>query len=245
MALVNLTRWKGVWIVLLFSLYLCAPALAAEPLRILALGDSLTAGFQLPADQSFPAQLERALSREKISARVINAGVSGDTSAGGLARLDWALADKPDAVILELGANDGLRGLAPEQMSANLDTILTRLKQRGLKILLAGMFAPPNYGKDYARAFNAVYPSLAAKHGVMLYPFFLEGVAGRPERALPDGMHPNAAGVAVMVENILPYVKKALIAPVNSETQGDMEIFRLHPTRTGNAAPKSRKPYPR
>ena len=184
---------------------------AAEPVRILALGDSLTAGYGLARPASFPARLEAALGAGGSVVEVINAGVSGDTTAGGLARLEWALADKPDAVILELGANDGLRGLEPASTFANLDAMLRRLRAAGVAVLLAGMKAPPNLGAEYGAEFDAIFPRLAKKHGVALYPFFLAGVAARPELNQVDGIHPNAEGVAVIIERILPDVK-ALIA---------------------------------
>jgi len=186
-----------------------SPAIAAE-MRILALGDSLTAGLGLPVGQGFAAQLERALKANGRTVRVVNAGVSGDTTAGGLQRLDWALGDKPQVAIVELGANDMLRGLDPEKARANLDAILAKLKNSGVTALLAGMVAAPNLGRDYERAFNAIYPSLARKHGVPFYPFFLDGVAGNPELLLPDGMHPNERGVAEIVRRILPAVERAL-----------------------------------
>ena len=186
-----------------------APA-AAEPARILALGDSLTAGRGLERQDSFPAQLQRALNRDGFDAVVSNAGVSGDTSAGGRARLDWVLAEKPSVAIVELGANDGLRGLDPETTFANLDAIVERLEGAGVAVLLTGMRAPPNLGREYGRAFAALYPRLAAKHGVVLYPFFLEGVAADPALNEDDAIHPNALGVAVIVERILPYVKRVL-----------------------------------
>lgn len=187
-----------------------ASAALAEPVRILALGDSLTAGYGLLAEQGFPAQLEKALRDQGVDVRVINAGVSGDTSAGGLARLDWALAEKPDVAIVELGANDGLRGLDPAKMQANLDAILTRLKGRGIKVLLTGMRAPPNFGQDYAEAFARVYPDLARRHGVALYPFFLDGVVRQPGLNQKDGLHPTADGVKVIVRAILPMVRQVL-----------------------------------
>jgi len=190
------------------------PAAAAT---IVVLGDSLTAGYGLAADDAFPARLEAALGAEGIEARVINAGVSGDTSAGGLRRLDWALAPgpdgPPDAMIVELGANDGLRGLDPRQTEANLDAILAGARQRGLRVLLAGMMAPPNLGREYAAAFAAVFPRLAERHGVLLYPFFLDGVAADPTLNLDDGIHPNPDGVDVIVERILPYVKRLIAEP--------------------------------
>ncbi len=192
------------------------PADAAAA-RIVVLGDSLTAGYGLAGGDAFPARLEAALKAEGIDAQVINAGVSGDTTAAGLRRLDWALAagpdGPPDALILELGANDGLRGLDPKAAEANLDAILTRAKAQGLKILLTGMKAPPNYGRDYAAQFDAIFPRLAARHNVPLYPFFLDGIAADRAFNLPDGLHPNPAGVAVLVERILPHVKRLIDDP--------------------------------
>ncbi len=182
----------------------------AETIRILAMGDSLTAGYGLPAEAGFPAQLERALKAEGYDVRIINAGVSGDTSAGGLARLDWALADQPHVAIVELGANDGLRGLDPVRMQANLDAIITRLKARQVRVLLTGMRAPPNFGRDYADSFAKVYPDLARRHGVALYPFFLDGVARQPQLNQTDGLHPTADGVKVIVTRILPMVRQVL-----------------------------------
>lgn len=173
-------------------------------------GDSLSAGYGLPAEQAFPRQLEAALQRHGYQVVVQNASVSGDTSAGGLARLDWTLADNPDLVIVELGANDALRGLDPALTHKNIDTILTRLKAAGIQPLLAGMRAPRNLGRDYYSKFDQIYPDLAQSQSVPLYPFFLEGVAGRRELNLDDGVHPNATGVAVIVEHLLPLVKKSL-----------------------------------
>ncbi len=172
--------------------------------RVLVLGDSLVAGYGLAAENAFPAQLERALRERGHPVQVINAGVSGDTSAGGLSRLDWALADQPDVVIVELGANDALRGIDPDQTRANLDQILKRLHEAGAEVLLAGMKAPRNMGPEYSERFDSIYPDLAAKHTVSLYPFFLEGVAFDPALNLPDGIHPNPRGIAIIVENILP-----------------------------------------
>lgn len=182
----------------------------AESLRVLALGDSLTAGYGLPADAAFPVQLEKALRAQGYDVTVINAGVSGDTSAGGRARLDWALADKPAFAIVELGANDGLRGIDPKVTEQNLDAILTRLKAEGVTVLLAGMLAPPNYGPDYAEAFRQVFVRLAQRHHVAFYPFFLDGVARDPKLNQGDGMHPTREGVAVIVQRILPSVKQVL-----------------------------------
>jgi len=188
------------------------PALADRPPVILALGDSLTAGFGLPADKSFPAQLQARLARDGVRVRVINAGVSGDTTAGGLARLDWALTDKPDIAIVELGANDGLRGFEPKIIEANLDAIVGRLKARGISVLLAGMIAPPNMGRAYASEYNTIFPAIAKRHDVPLYPFFLDGVAGDRRLNLPDGMHPTAEGIAVVVERILPTLRPLIDA---------------------------------
>ena len=187
------------------------PAPAAGETRLLAFGDSLVSGWGLAARDAFPAALERALhAAGRGDVRVIAAGVAGDTSAGGRARLAWSLAERPDAAIVELGANDGLRGIDPAATYANLDAILAELKRRGIPVLLAGMYAPPNLGREYGAAFDAVYPGLAEKHGVSLYPFFLDGVAVEPGLNQPDGLHPNASGVAVIVERILPYVMRVL-----------------------------------
>ncbi|CCG42973.1 arylesterase [Magnetospirillum molischianum] len=187
-----------------------ARAAASAPVRIVAFGDSLTAGYGLPADAAMPVRLERALRAEGRDVRLINAGISGDTTAGGLARLDWALAEKPDLAIIELGANDGLRGIDPKLTEANLDAILTRMNKAGIGVLLAGMLAPPNYGRDFETAFNAVFPRLAKAHGVVFYPFYLDGVAGKPELNQPDGLHPTAAGIDVIVARILPSVRTLL-----------------------------------
>jgi len=195
------------------SLY--GTALAAnDETVIVALGDSLTAGFGVVSNDSFPVRLEAALRDAGVKARVVNAGVSGDTSAGGLARLDWVLAGNPDLVpdlvIVELGANDALRGLAPADMEVNLDAILTRLAGRGVPAVLTGMLAPPNMGRAYGDAFKAVFPRLAKRHGVVFYPFFLDGVAAQPALNQPDGIHPNAAGVRVIVERFTPHLLRAL-----------------------------------
>ncbi len=190
------------------ALALPAAARAANPVRLVALGDSLTAGYQLPPAAAFPVQLERALTARGLAVTVENAGVSGDTASGGLARLDWAIGDGVKGVLLELGANDALRGVPPAETRAALDAIITRLKERGIAVLLIGMRAPPNMGAEYQAAFDAIYPDLAAKHGVPLYPFFLDGVVADPSLNLPDGMHPTEKGVAVIVERILPVVEK-------------------------------------
>ena len=184
-----------------------APVHAAEgPLRILMLGDSLTAGYGLASRDALPARLETVLRAHRIDARVINAGVSGDTTAGGLARIEWALADDPHAVLVALGANDGLRAIDPAVTRANLDRLLGLLAERGLPVLLAGMVAPPNLGPDYAARFDPIYPELAARHGAILYPFLLDGVATVMSLNQEDGIHPNAAGVEVIARRMLPAV---------------------------------------
>ena len=195
------------------------PAAAAEPIQLMAFGDSLTAGYGLPADQTFPVQLESALRERGYDVVVTNAGVSGDTTAGGLARLDWALSDEPDLVLLELGANDGLRGVDPNETRRNLAAILERLTDRGMPTLLAGMYAPPNLGRDYGAVFDAVYPELAETYGVPLYPFFLDGVAAEVALNQADGIHPNAEGVAIIVDRMLPMVI-ALIESAGFAPQG-------------------------
>lgn len=179
-------------------------------MRILALGDSLTAGYGLARSDGFVAQLEAALRAKGIPARVLDGGVSGDTTAGGRARLDWALADRPDVAIVALGGNDGLRAIPPEATYANLDAILRRLAERNVPALLAGMLAPPNLGAEYGEAFRGVFERLAQEHDVVFYPFFLDGVAADPALNQPDGIHPNARGVAVMVERILPAVERLI-----------------------------------
>jgi len=185
----------------------------AAPLRIAVFGDSLTAGYGLPEAQAFPARLEAALQLRGHDVRVINAGVSGDTSAGGRARLDWTLADRPDVVIVELGANDALRGLDPAQTESNIDDILGRALKSGARVLLAGMRAPPNFGREYQERFDGLFPRLARKHDVALYPFFLDGVAMERSLNQSDGIHPNAAGVEIIVERILPSLEALLKAP--------------------------------
>ena len=182
-----------------------APA-AAEPLRLVVLGDSLAAGYGLAETDSFTVRLQQALEEAGEEVVVHNAGVSGDTTAGGLARLDWAFADGADAALVELGANDMLRGIDPASSRANLDAILARLGERGIPVLLAGMRAPQNLGADYVAAFEGMYPELAQAHGALLYPFFLEGVAGEAGLNQEDGMHPSADGVDVIVAAILPDV---------------------------------------
>ena len=185
-------------------------AAASQPLRIVVFGDSLVAGFQLKASDAFPAQLERALKARGHAVEVINAGVSGDTTAAGLERLRWSIPEKVDAVILELGANDALRGLDPDRAKSNLDKMIATIKGTGAEVLLAGMLAPPNMGPQYAQAFNGIYQDLAAKHELILYPFFLDGIALDQRFNLGDGIHPNSKGVAEITRNILPTVERLL-----------------------------------
>jgi acyl-CoA thioesterase I len=220
----RIAAWRAVSVaVLAAGLAAAAPARAEdataaaadETVTIVALGDSLTAGYQLAPGEGFVAQLEAALKARGHDVAVVDAGVSGDTTSGGLSRLDWSIGPEADAVIVELGGNDALRGLDPATTEQNLDAILTRLDGRGLPVLLAGMLAPPNLGEDYADAFNPIFARLAEKHGTLHYPFFLEGVAAEPDFGLGDGIHPNARGVAVIVERILPDVE-ALIARAKS-----------------------------
>ena len=194
----------GFFASLAITALLSAGTARAEPVKLVGFGDSLMAGYQLPAADAFPVKLEAALRAKGHEVEVANAGVSGDTTSGGLSRLDWSIPDGTQGVILELGANDALRGIAPEQTEKNLDAMLTRLKERGIPVLLAGMLAPPNMGADYAERFNGIYKRLSEKHGVPLYPFFLEGVVTKANLQIEDGMHPNSAGVDVMVQSFLP-----------------------------------------
>jgi acyl-CoA thioesterase-1 len=201
---------RGRW-ALKVGLALAITALASVPTanaacRIAVLGDSLTTAHGLALEDGFPAQLQERLRAAGHDCEVLDAGVAGDTSAGGLARLEWTLAEAPTHVIVELGGNDALRALPAEQMAANLDAIVTRLQADGVAVLLAGMRAPPNLGRTYGEAFESVFPQLAEHHGVPLYPFFLDGVAGDPELNQPDGIHPTAAGIEIIVERILPTV---------------------------------------
>ena len=181
-----------------------------RPVQIVVLGDSLSAGLGLPVDAAFPARLQQALKAKGIAATVANAGVSGDTASGGLARLDWSVPEGTEAVIVELGANDALRGLDPNLTKAALEAILNKLKDRHIAVLLAGMLAPRNMGPDYEHAFYAIYPALASTHSVVFYPFILDGVATDPKLNQSDGMHPNAAGVDVIVARILPQVEELI-----------------------------------
>ncbi|ODA66222.1 Arylesterase precursor [Methyloligella halotolerans] len=181
-----------------------------SPPVIVALGDSLTAGYQLPQAEAFPAQLQEALEARGQKVEVVNAGVSGDTAAGGLSRFDWAVPENADAIILELGANDALRGLSPAEAKASLAKIIEQAKARDLPVLLAGMEAPRNMGKDYVEEFHAIYPALAEQYDLILYPFFLDGVAMDDTLTLSDGMHPNGDGVAKIVDGIMPKVEELL-----------------------------------
>ena len=206
--------FKPLLVALLVALPLAGlPGLAFAAPKIVVLGDSLSAGFRLPPGASFPERLQERLTAEGIAANVVGAGVSGDTSSGGLARLDWSVPEDADAVIVELGGNDALRGLPPETTRANIDAIVARLKQRGDEVLLAGMLAPPNMGADYQQRFDPIFREVAAARDAEFYPFFLDGVAAEPALNLEDGIHPNAEGIDVIVERILPSVK-ALIARV-------------------------------
>jgi acyl-CoA thioesterase I len=198
------------WLIAASIIPTAGAAEPAQPLRIVVLGDSLVAGFNIRETDAFPAQLERALKARGHAVEVINAGVSGDTTAGGLERLQWSVPDKTDAVILELGANDALRGLDPGRAKANLDKIIAALKQNGVEVLLAGMLAPRNLGDAYASKFDAIYPELASKYGLILYPFFLDGVALNGDLNLGDGIHPNGRGVAEITKRILPSVEQLI-----------------------------------
>lgn len=188
---------------------------AEKTIKIVALGDSLTAGYGLPNQDAFPTQLERALRAKGIAVEITNAGVSGDTASGGLSRLDWSVPDGTDAVIVALGANDMLRGVDPAVTRAALDSILQRLKQRRIEVLFAGMQSARNMGTEYRGAYDSIFPDLATKHGVVFYPFLLEGIAAQTKFSLADGIHPNAAGVSQIVTGILPKAEE-LIARVRS-----------------------------
>lgn len=208
----------------LLALLLClmaAPGLHAQtaPIKLAVLGDSLAAGYGVKPDQAIPVRLAAALKAAGRNVSVINHGVSGDTTAGGVERVDWMLADKPDIVLVELGANDALRATNPATTERNLDTIITKLKAAGVTVWLAGMLAPRNYGPEYAAQFDGLYKRLAEKHGVPLYPFFLDGVAQEPALNQADGIHPNPKGVDIVVERLLPFITKNLdeyAAPVRS-----------------------------
>ncbi len=200
----------GIFIAVALAMFALVRPAAAEPAQIVGFGDSLMAGYELPAEAAFPVQLERALKEKGLDVAIANAGVSGDTTSGGLARIEWSVPEGTKAVILELGANDALRGIAPEQTEQNLDKMVSDLKKRGIAVLLVGMFAPPNMGSEYAERFNGIYERIAEKHQVPLYPFFLDGVVTHADLQLDDGMHPNEKGVSVMVEKMLPTIEQFL-----------------------------------
>lgn len=203
-------RFRQVAAAVLAAFALSPTVAAAETVQIVGLGDSLMAGYQLDPGHSFPEKLEAALKARGHDVVIVNAGVSGDTTGGGLSRLDWSVADGTDLVILELGANDMLRGISPEVTEKNLDAMIARLNARGIGIILAGMVAAPNLGPDYAASFDAIYPRLAQTYDLPLYPFFLDGVAAVSSLLLADGMHPNPAGVDRMVEGFLPLIEALL-----------------------------------
>jgi acyl-CoA thioesterase-1 len=185
-------------------------ATAAETVTGVGFGDSLMAGYQLPSEDAFPEKLEAELKSKGYDIEIVNAGVSGDTSSGGLARLDWSVPDGTNFVILELGANDALRGIPPEITRENIETMIKRLQERGIDVILAGMMAPPNLGDEYAKAFNAIFPDLAEKYDVSFYPFFLDGVIMDSAKVLADGMHPNAQGTSAMAERFAPLMEEYL-----------------------------------
>ena len=209
-----MSRWAAALGGMLLLAAVLGPAVATDRTpEVLAFGDSITAGFGLPPNEAFPARLEARLRAQGIAAHVVNAGGSGDTTADGLARLDWSLAEKPDVVILELGANDALRGIDPATVRANLEAMINRIQASGAKLLLTGMLAPSNWGEDYRRDFDRIYPELAQAHGVALYPFLLDGVAMDARLNQPDGLHPNERGVAVLVDHIAPLVARLIGGP--------------------------------
>ncbi len=203
-------RWFHLFIVVAFTLTPGVALAVDKSIRLIVVGDSLTAGYQLPGDSAFPEVLERALRGKGKDVTVVNASVSGDTASGGAERLDWALGEGADAVIIELGANDMLRGVDPGATERALDDILARLRARHIPILLAGMRAAPGMGSAYVQRFDAIFPEMAKKHGVIFYPFFLDGVVQDPKLNLLDGMHPNRAGVEAIVTRILPSVEDLL-----------------------------------
>ncbi|MBV8401111.1 MAG: arylesterase [Acetobacteraceae bacterium] len=214
------SRLRNAALAALCAILLIAPRQAgAASLRLLVLGDSLTAGYGLPHEDGFQAQLQAALRRQGHDVQILDAAVSGDTTAGGRARLDWALADNPEAAIVELGANDGLRGIDPRITEANLTAILDTLASHHIPVLLSGMYAPPNFGPDYGRAFRTVFDRLSTRPGILYDPFFLEGVARDPALNQPDGLHPNGEGVKRIVARVLPLVDQ-LIAEARGQAEG-------------------------
>lgn len=215
---VKIGGWAVAVTLLCVAVTVSDPATVAErPVTIVALGDSLTAGYGLPAADAFPTKLQRALVAKGLNVKIVNAGVSGDTTSGGLARLDWSVPDGTDGVILELGANDALRGTDPAVTRDALGALLRRLKERHIPVLMCGMVAPPNLGADYGRAFDAIFPDLAAQYGAIFYPFFLTGVAADLKLNQADGMHPSAAGVDIIVNRILPDVEQLIARIRGSE----------------------------
>lgn len=216
-----MTKTTFLPVFLCLALLFTLPALAQDRLQLMAYGDSLVHGYGLSDGDTFPDQLESALQDRGHQVDVLNAGNSGDTSRAGLSRVDWALADDPDAVILVLGANDALRGLEPDAMEDNLSKLITRFQEEELPILLAGMMAPRNMGQDYTEDFDAVFPRLAEKHDVLFYPFFLKDVAAERDLNQDDGIHPNAEGVSVIVENILPKVEELIETTRSASTDDD------------------------
>ena len=203
-------RFKHILGPILLILAIAAPANAAQPVKILAFGTSLTQGYGLPPGTEFTAILEARLKLAGINAHIVNAGVSGDTSSDGLSRLDWSLADHPDAAIVEMGSNDALRGIDPTLTEKNLTAMLAKLKAAHVPVLILGMKAPRNFGPEYASAFDPIYPKLAKEFGVLLYPFMLDGVALNAKLNQADGIHPNPAGVKIIVDRMLPYVEKLI-----------------------------------
>ena len=195
---------------LIFGILCSGQVLAEKKIKILMFGNSLTAGYGLNREDAIPFRLQKTLNKSKTLVSVINGGVSGDTSAGGKSRLDWSLDVNPDIIVIELGANDGLRGLRPSSTMANLDFILRESKRRGIKILLTGMKAPPNLGHQYGKAFEEIFPKLAKKYEVLFYPFFLEGVAAIASLNQADGIHPNKKGVNVIVKKLIPFLRRLM-----------------------------------
>ena len=200
----------GIALVMMSASTFASPVLSQTPLKLAVLGDSLTAGYGLPATAAFPVRLEKALREKGLKVDVLNAGVSGDTASGGRDRLDWSVPDGTEAVIVELGANDALRGLDPAVTRAALEEIIKKLQARKIAVMLAGMYAPRNYGAEYAAKFDPIYPELAKAYDVPLYPFFLDGVAAEAKLNQPDGLHPTAEGVDIIVARILPSVEQFL-----------------------------------
>jgi acyl-CoA thioesterase-1 len=224
------------------ALAFAAPAAAAErEVRIVALGDSLTAGLGLPADATFPARLEQALRAKGLAVEISNAGVSGDTAAGGLARLDWSVPEGTDAVILELGANDMLRGIDPKVTRDALEEIVRRLTARRIVVLLAGMRAAPNLGPDYGRQFEAIYADLARQNDLLLYPFFLDGVAADAKLNQRDGMHPTAAGVDAIVARILPMAEELVTRARRAGERSERPARQLYGARTRLVGARERR----